>query len=152
MDAIDKQLIDAIQVDFPLVSQPYTVLAEQLGIRDSEVLERLRRLETHGVIRRIGAVFSTTGLKMATTLAAVRVKPGEEIETVAKTINQFPEVTHNYQRDHEYELWFTAAAPDAGRLQHILDEVRHHRAVDDLLEFPARRTFKIDARFRTYTR
>ena len=152
MDMLDTKLLDIVQGAFPLVARPFQAIGESLGIDEAEVIQRLQRLKDDGVLRRIGAVFSTENLELATMLVALKVPGDVEVETVAREINQYPEVTHNYARKHEYNLWFTVAAATGKRLDRILSEIRSLPGVDDLLEFPSRRTFKIDARFGTSTR
>ena len=147
MNTVDKRLIDLLQAEFPLSSRPFQELGQALGLDEEGVIERVKRLKHSGVLRRIGAVFSPEKLGMVSTLVALKIPDQSHLDRVAEEINKYTEVTHNYQRAHPFNLWFTLTAPDETRLRKIISEIRKNQAIEDLLEFPARRTFKIDARF-----
>lgn len=147
MDAVDKKLINLLQQGFPLSSRPFLELAQALEINEDEVIERVRALKQSGILRRIGAVFSPEKMGMVSTLIALKIPDPTQLEQVAEEINKYPEVTHNYQRNHSYNLWFTLVAHSRERLREIISEIKRIKSVEDLLEFPALRTFKIDARF-----
>lgn len=147
MDEIDKKLINAVQEDFPLAQRPFAELAERVGLKEKETIERLKRLKKRGVIRRVGAIFSPENLEMVATLVAMHIPEAEQIEKLAKIINEFEEVTHNYWREHFYNLWFTIAAPDNESLQKIIGAIKRKTGIKEILQFPAKRRFKIDARF-----
>ena len=113
-DALDRRLLDEFQDDFPLAPQPYAVIAERLGTTEDEVLARLTRLTQAGTISRVGAVFRphTVG---RSTLAAIAV-PKDRLDAVAELVSAYPEVNHNYQRDHRLNLWFVVAACDEAKV------------------------------------
>jgi len=146
MDAIDKKLLNLLQKEFPLEEQPFLVVGERLGIREEEVLARVRKMKESGVIRRIGAVFDGKKLGRASTLCAARV-PEEQIRSFVRMVNAEKGVTHNYRRGHEYNIWFTATAANAEELKALLSKVKKKTGITDILDLRAVRTFKIDASF-----
>jgi len=148
IDDLDRRILDALQHDFPLQARPYDVLAQRLGI-DAEVLwRRVTALLDAGVIRRLGASFDSRILGFSSTLAAIRVRP-ERVGRATQTISRYPEVTHSYLRDHEFNIWFTIIATGEQRLNEILQEVRTELSLDasDVMNLPMKRLFKLDARF-----
>ncbi len=146
MDDIDRKLLNLIQEDFPITAAPFAEVAVRLGIGEAEVLERIGRLKEEGIIRRIGAVFDLRKLGFASTLCAARV-PEEKVQAFVETVNACPGVTHNYRREHEYNIWFTLIAPGEEELAAALAEIKRKTGIDDILSLRAVRTFKINARF-----
>ena len=113
MDGADKQLCDLIQNDFPVTERPYAALGETLGMGEDEVLERVTRLRGERIIRQISAIFDTRKLGYRSMLVAARTAP-ERADAAAEVINTHPGVTHNYRRDHEFNicLLYTSDAAD----------------------------------------
>jgi radical SAM protein with 4Fe4S-binding SPASM domain len=148
-DRMDLALLDCLQDDLPLVSRPFERIAGRLGIPEDEVLQRLGRLRHQGIIRGLSPVLESRHLGLpATTLVAIRV-PEEKIPAIARMINAYPEVSHNYRRDHSYQVWFTIAGKDEDRIREILNEIKKGAGLidEDILELPTVRRFKIDVRF-----
>lgn len=108
LDSIDKSLINALQGDFPLVPEPYRQVAEKLGLSEEELLRRLGSLLERRVLTRFGPMFQIERAGGAFVLAAMRV-PEAEFERVAAQVNAFPEVAHNYRREHALNMWFVLA-------------------------------------------
>ncbi len=144
LDPIDFPLINNWQRDFPLVSRPYAALAQGLGISETETLNRLQALANAGTVSRIGAVFRPHTLGWST-LAAVSVGL-HRIDAVARAISAYPEVNHNYEREHDFNLWFVATAPSRERVAEILGEIRT-LAGGPLLDLPMQQDFHIDLGF-----
>jgi DNA-binding Lrp family transcriptional regulator len=144
LDPIDQALLDRFQRDFPLVPRPFTVLAETLGLSEALVIERLERLRAEGRITRVGATVrpNTAG---ASTLAAMAV-PEDRIETVAGIVNQEVGVNHSYLREHRWNLWFVATAPDGEALERSLGRLRVATGLD-ILDLRLERPFNIDLGF-----
>ncbi|MGD9677373.1 MAG: AsnC family transcriptional regulator [Vulcanibacillus sp.] len=109
LEKIDQELLNILQREFPLVERPYLTIGNLLKISESEVINRIEKLKGT-VIRQISAIFDTKSLGYESSLVAANVNPNL-IDKVASIINQHPGVTHNYQRNHEYNLWFTIAVP-----------------------------------------
>jgi DNA-binding Lrp family transcriptional regulator len=146
MDGIDKKILNIIQKEFPVAAEPCKVIAERVGITEDEVLERISKLKQEGIIRRIGAVFDSRKMGFVSTLCTARV-PEEKLKAFVEAVNSYAGVTHNYRRNHEYNVWFTFIAPDEETLEKFLAEIRDRTGVIDIISMPAVRTFKIDATF-----
>jgi len=146
MDEIDKKILNILQKEFPLVEQPFRVVAEKCGISEEETLSRIQKMKEEGIIRRIGAVFDGAKLGRVSTLCAACV-PEEKINGFVQIVNANKNVTHNYRRNNEYNIWFTVSAATAEELEAFLKEVKEKTGVTDILDMRAVRTFKINASF-----
>lgn len=144
LDDTDRQLINLIQLDFPLDLRPFRTLGDQIGISEAEVIDHLKRLTDIGVIRRIGPILNTKGLGGASTLVAMRV-PEDAIDRVVSRINDFDEVSHNYLRPGAYNIWFTVSASSKERLHKMISEIKAFGY--PFLELPVTRLFKIGVKF-----
>jgi DNA-binding Lrp family transcriptional regulator len=145
MPALDFRLLNDFQRGFPLVPQPYAAVAATLGATEPEVLERLARLAAAGAVSRVGAVFRP-GAIGASALAAMAVPP-DRLDAVAAVVSRFPEVNHNYEREHRYNLWFVAAAPDEGALAAVFDRIGRATGIE-ALALPLVEEYHIDLGFR----
>lgn len=143
---LDRRVISTIQGGFPVKARPYAVLAEALDATETEVLASVKRMKAEGVIRRIGAIFDSHRLGYRSTLCAIAV-PEARIDEVAALISEYHNVTHNYEREDRYNVWFTLIAPTAARIEAILDEIAERTGIDDILDLPAIRLFKIKVDF-----
>lgn len=121
LSPLERRLLDGWQRGFPLTARPYAAIARELGTTEAEVLAALGRLTAAGVIGRVGAVLRPRALG-ASTLAAMAV-PAERLEEVAAIVSGHAGVNHNYEREHELNLWFVAAAPDERALAAILADI-----------------------------
>lgn len=150
LTAFDKALLNIIQVDLPLASRPFAVIAERLSVTEDEVINRLQELKAQGFIRRIGPFFDSAKLGYVGTLVAARVAAAH-IADVAKAINAYSGVTHNYERynegETEYNLWFTLLTPSLEKQQQILTAIRQMPGVDALISLPADKKYKVSVRF-----
>lgn len=142
----EKELLDLLQNSFPLTAAPYHDLAEELGLSEDEVIQKVQALKQRGVIRRIGAILDAGKMGYYSTLCACRV-PAQQLEEVAAIINALPGVTHNYQRQHRYNLWFTLTVPSTEDAVQVLRQVEQQTGVK-IVPMPATRLYKIDARFK----
>ena len=146
MDEIDKKILNILQKEFPLEEQPFLVVGRRCGISEDETIRRVQKMKEKGIIRRIGAVFDGVKLGRVSTLCAARV-PEKQIDSFVKIVNANKNVTHNYQRNHEYNIWFTVNAANAEELEKFLKEVKEKTGVTDILDMRAARIFKINASF-----
>lgn len=146
LDDIDKAILNRIQSDFPITSQPYLAVATELGITEQDVLERISRLKKEGIIRRIGGNFVPDKLGYVSTLCAARV-PEDKIEQFAEIVNRYPGVTHNYRRDNSFNIWFTFIAPSVQEIEQNLEEISEKTGISEILNLPATKVFKIRAQF-----
>ena len=142
MDEVDKDILNTIQTDLPIDSRPFLKVADKIGISEDEVIDRVKNLKDRGYIRRLGGVFDSNKLGFKSTLVALRVTPGR-IEEVAEKVSSYKGVTHNYQREDYFNLWFTLVSKDESELNSILDEIESFDGVEKLLDLPALRVFKI---------
>ena len=146
MDAVNRRLLNRIQCDFPVTARPYRTLGQGLGMNEDEVIERVRRLKSAGLIRRIGGNFSPEKLGFVSTLCAAKV-PADEVDRFAEIVNRFPGVTHNYLRENSFNVWFTFIAPSMAEIEANLAAIRDATGVDAIMNLPATRVFKIRAKF-----
>ena len=142
MDDIDRKLLNEIQSNFPITKRPYNDLGNLLGCSEDEIIQRITTLKERGIIRRIGGNFESQRLGFTTTLCAARV-PDDKLSRFVKVVNQCTGVTHNYLRDHYFNIWFTFVAPDMDDINKYIDEIIQHTGVREILNLPAVRTFKI---------
>jgi len=108
LDEVDRRLINALQGNFPLVAEPYRQVADALGLDEGELLQRLDSLLERRVLTRFGPMFQIERAGGAFVLAAMAVPEGD-FERVAAQVNAFPEVAHNYRREHALNMWFVLA-------------------------------------------
>ncbi len=146
MDIIDRKLINLVQNGLPIESRPFLALAEELNIAEKEVIERLEVLKKHGYIRRIGGIFDSKKLGYVSTLCAISV-PKEKVEEVSEIVNSYEEVTHNYIREHYYNMWFTLIASSKERIDTIIEDIKLKTSINELLNLPSVKLFKIKATF-----
>ena len=144
LNDLERRLLNDFQHDFPSSPTPYADIAHQLGASEAEVLEALARLKQQGAVSRVGAVLrpNTVGVS---TLAAMAVPP-ESLDQVAALVSACTEVNHNYEREHRLNLWFVANAPDAPRLQAVLNDIAA-RSGYEVLSFPLLEDYHIDLGF-----
>ncbi len=146
LDKLDKAILNEIQSHFPIVSRPYAEVGRRVGASEEEVIRRVQAMTAAGIIRRIGANFTSRKLGYRSTLCASQVPP-ELLERFAQVVNRYPGVTHNYLRRHRYNIWFTLIAESEARLSQILEEISQATGVKDILSLPAREIFKIKVDF-----
>ena len=142
---LQKKLLNDFQRNFPLTPQPYADIANQLGVSENDVLEALNQLDEKQCISRIGAIIPPNQIGVST-LAAMSI-PENEIERVAEQINQYTEVNHNYEREHDVNLWFVLIAQNAVHLNNVISSIENETSYP-VLRFPLIKEFLIDLSFR----
>lgn len=145
MDTFDKEILDIIQSSFPLSPRPYEVVGGQVGLTESEVLARVRRLKQQGVIRRMGANFGSRQLGWSSTLCGAEV-PEDRLDAFVAEVNKHTGVTHNYLRAHQFNVWFALIAPSAEVVEEILADITAKTGVP-IMNLPASTLFKIKVDF-----
>ena len=140
-ESLDYRLLNDFQRNFPLCPAPFAELAARLGVAEGSVLRMLEQLRREGKISRVGAVFAPKRIG-ASTLAAMAVPP-ENLVRVAEAINRFPEVNHNCERAHRYNLWFVVIAGSEGRLQAALGAIEQASGYP-LLKLPMEQEYPAD--------
>ena len=144
LDDIDRRLLNDFQQGFPVSVRPYAEVGERLGIDEAEVQARLTRLSAAGAISRVGPVLRPKRVGVST-LAAMAVPPGR-LEAVAELVSAYPEVNHNYEREHRVNLWFVLTAPDTARLNEVLAEIALCTGIE-VLDLPMLEEYHIDLGF-----
>jgi DNA-binding Lrp family transcriptional regulator len=147
LDTADRALLERLQSGFPLVPRPFAALGCALDLTEEDVLARMYRLKQENVIRQISAIFDTRRLGYQSTLVAFHVAHGA-LESVASCVSDHPGVSHNYGRAHHYNLWFTLAVPPGKGVREEIGRLAKGTGVDDWLDLPALRTFKLRTHFR----
>lgn len=122
LDDADQTLLNLVQEDFPVCHAPFAEIADRVGSTEGEVIDRVTRLREARVIRQVSAIFDTRSLGYSSTLVAMRF-PAEELERGAAIINEHPGVSHNYRRNHEFNLWFTLATPPGADIDATLQRL-----------------------------
>jgi DNA-binding Lrp family transcriptional regulator len=142
IDALDQELLNQVQADFPVEHAPFARLAERLGVSEAEAIERTRRLRERHVIRQVSAIFDTRSLGYQSTLVAMRFA-AEELEGGAAIINEHPGVSHNYRRNHDFNLWFTLATPPGGDIDATLQKLHELSGAEVTRKLQTLKLFKI---------
>jgi DNA-binding Lrp family transcriptional regulator len=119
MDAIDRRIVNGLQGGFPVCARPYAEAAARLGLEEAELMRRLGKLLDEGVLSRFGPMFHAERLGGGLTLAAMAV-PEERFDAVTEIVNAFPEVAHNYARDHALNMWFVLATEHSERIPEVI--------------------------------
>jgi DNA-binding Lrp family transcriptional regulator len=142
LDATDRKLLNLVQTGFPLCREPFAELGSVLDISEDEVLKRLQGLKKEKIIRIINAVFESARLGYHSTLVAMHVDE-QHVEEAAAFINRQAGVSHNYLRNHYFNLWFTLSAPRNTSLDVVAAQLGEAVASEHTLSLPARQVFKI---------
>jgi siroheme decarboxylase len=144
LDELDKRLLNLMQGSFEPVRRPFAHVAQLAGIGEDEVLRRVGRLLDERIIREITPIFDTRALGYSSMLVAAKVDP-EHPHRAAKVINGHPGVTHNYLRNHDFNLWFTIATEPGSRLglSGTLEVLQRLTGAESIRELPTLRLFKI---------
>lgn len=153
IETTDKKILQRIQSNLPLTSRPFLALAEELGLDEDYVLERIKFFCDEGYVRRLAPIINTQKVGRYATLAAMIV-PDERITEVSEIINKYSGVSHNYLRkgknvDLLYNIWFTMSAPSKTDLEKNFDEIEGKTGLK-VYCFPTKKKFKIGVKFKIY--
>ncbi|MBI2252450.1 MAG: Lrp/AsnC family transcriptional regulator [Armatimonadetes bacterium] len=147
LNKLEKEILNIIQQNFPISSNPYQILAKKLKITESKALEIIKKLIQKKIIRKIGPVFEPKKIGYQTTLIAMKIPP-EKLKKVVELVNSFPQVTHNYGRNHIYNLWFTLNFTSRKELNKILNKIKEKTKIKEIYNLPALNFFKIKVNFK----
>jgi DNA-binding Lrp family transcriptional regulator len=149
VDDMDRRIIKELQGNFPLEMNPYEAIADNLGMSVDQLWQRILALAESGVIRRMGFSIDSRKIGYSSTLAAVRVSQ-DRIDEASELISEYPQITHSYLREDDFNIWFTVIADDRDRVLVILGEIRDklNLTEDDVMDLPVEKLFKLDARFK----
>jgi DNA-binding Lrp family transcriptional regulator len=144
LDDTDKRLLNLMQGSFPIASRPYAHVAEQAGLTEQEAMSRVQHLLDERIIRQVTPIFDTRALGYSSMLVAAKVDP-ENPWRAAKIINEHPGVSHNYLRNHEFNIWFTIATePDSPLgLERTLEVLAGIAGAESIRQLPTLKLFKI---------
>ena len=142
LSALERKLLNEVQRAFPVCSRPYAELGERVGCDEQEAYDAVQGLRQRGLIRRIGGIFDSAELGYASALVAMKVPP-ERLEQVARIVGEHEGVTHNYERDGEYNLWFTISLETRPDLDRALAGIESRTGIKDMLRLPTTRKFKV---------
>ncbi len=144
LNVLQKQLLNDFQKKFPLSPTPFAEIATRLQVTEEAVLEALAELSQAEMISRVGAVMRPHRLGVST-LAAMAV-PEELIATVADVVSSLPEVNHNYEREHKFNLWFVITATTEAHLQVVIREIENHTGLG-VMSLPMLENYHVDLSF-----
>ncbi|MBA0909089.1 MAG: Lrp/AsnC family transcriptional regulator [Nitrosarchaeum sp.] len=142
MDSLDKEILNEIQWTFPLTPKPFDDIAKKFDTTPEIIKERLINLKKIGVLRQLSAIFDTRRLGYKSSLIAMEIE-SDKLEHVANQINRHPGVSHNYQRDHQFNLWFTLAVPPGSDLKTEVDKFSILKGIKKVRMLPTIKLFKI---------
>lgn len=142
LDKLDNLVLNEVQWDFPLVRRPYHALAERLGVSPTEVIRRIERVKAAGVLRQLSAIFDTRGLGYKSSLVAARVDP-DAVDDAALQLNAHPGVSHNYKRNHGFNLWYTLAVPPGSSFEEHVRVLHELSRAESTRVLPTLKLFKI---------
>ena len=144
LDELDKRLLNLMQGRFPLEPRPYAAVAKEAGITEDEALARVRSLLDDRIIRQVTPIYDTRALGYASMLVAARIDP-EHPWRAAKIVNEHPGVSHNYLRNHDFNMWFTIAVEEESELglQGTLDVLQELTGAESIRQLPTLKLFKI---------
>jgi DNA-binding Lrp family transcriptional regulator len=144
MDVSDQELINALHGGFPIEDRPYAEIGRLLGMSEEEVIERLQRLLEDRTLTRFGPLYDAAKLGGAFTLAAMSV-PAERFDEVAEIVNSFPEVAHNYAREHSLNMWFVVGAEKSERIDEVLSQIKERTGIE-VLNMPKEEEYFLELR------
>jgi DNA-binding Lrp family transcriptional regulator len=144
LDAVDRAVINALQGGFPVSERPFAEAAAPLGLTEQELIDRIADLRARGVLTRFGPLFKPEALGGEAVLCAMTV-PADRFEAVAAQVNAWPEVAHNYARDHALNMWFVVAADTPRRCREVCAEIADRTGLT-VLPMPKLHEFHLDLR------
>jgi DNA-binding Lrp family transcriptional regulator len=145
LDSVEQKLLGLLQARFPLATKPYAELGLSLGIAEGEVIQRIEQMKRRGLVRQISPVLDARRLGYKTTLVAMRVKQ-TQLDQAAKVLIEHPRVSHAYERDHHFNLWFTLSVPDTADTDSELLRLANTIESEAAFELPMVKIFNL----RTY--
>jgi DNA-binding Lrp family transcriptional regulator len=145
LDTLDRAIINQLQGGFPLCDSPYAVVAAELGTSEGELIARLKRLLEEKILSRFGPMYHAERLGGGLTLAAMAI-PEDKFEAVAAQVNAFPEVAHNYEREHALNMWFVLATETPERINEVIAEIEAATGFT-VINLPKEEEFFIGLRF-----
>lgn len=147
LSALDRKILNCIQQDMPLSQEPFKILAGRLGLETEKFIERVKELKKEGFIRTFSAGLNHRKLNFKSTLLALKV-PADRIESLAKRIINYPEVTHCYLRDGEYNLWVVFICLKKKKMDLFLKKLKAELGNGNILNLTTKKQFKLETRLK----
>jgi len=145
MDQLDKNIINTLQYDFPICERPFAQLAETLNSTEDELIRRVQSMLDSGLLTRFGPMYNAVNMGGALSLCAMKV-PEDRFDEVTEQVNAFPEVAHNYQRDHDMNMWFVLATETQQDLENTLDAIENTTGIS-VYNMPKQKEFFVGLHF-----
>jgi DNA-binding Lrp family transcriptional regulator len=142
LNDLEREVLNAVQWDFPLVPAPFAALGERLGISEDETLAVIANVKEQGVLRQLSAIFDTRALGYSSALVAAQIDP-DHIDEAAALISAHPGVSHNYKRNHAYNLWYTIAVPPGASIDEHIDVLHRESGSTVTRKLPTLKLYKI---------
>jgi|TARA_B100000315_G_scaffold260248_1_gene320331 DNA-binding Lrp family transcriptional regulator len=146
LDSKDKSILRELQGNLPIVKYPFREIAGKINITEEELFFRINKLTNDGIIRKFGLRIDSKKVGYASTLIALKV-PDQNRDKIAEKLNSYKNITHNYARNHEYNIWATIIANSKDDLEQNIRDIRKNVPHEDLLNLPVIRKFKINVKF-----
>ena len=146
MDQLDKNIINTLQYDFPVCERPFAQLAETLNSTEDELISRVQAMLDSGLLTRFGPMYNAVNMGGALSLCAMKV-PESRFDEVTEQVNTFPEVAHNYQRDHEMNMWFVLATETQEELNNTLNAIEDTTGIP-VYNMPKQKEFFVGLHFK----
>jgi len=141
-DVIDKNIVNRLQHGLPITERPYRDVARELGLEESNLISRIDKLLERKILSRFGPMFDAARMSGHVTLAAMAV-PANRFDEITELVNGFPEVAHNYARDHRLNMWFVIASDKALRAYEVITEISNRSGLD-VYDFPKQKEFFLE--------
>jgi DNA-binding Lrp family transcriptional regulator len=142
MDKFDSAIVNCMQGGFPLIERPFALVAAELGLAEEDLIARVRKLLEARVLTRFGPMYQVERMGGAFSLAAMRVPPAD-FDRVAEIVNALPEVAHNYEREHEYNMWFVLATEQPEGIARAIARIERETGLP-VLNFPKLREYFVE--------
>jgi len=146
MDQIDRDIINGLHGGLAICERPYLEAAQRLGLSEDELLSRLARLLRDGVLTRVGPLYQIERMGGAFTLAALHA-PAEAFEKVAQRVNALPQVAHNYERDHDLNMWFVIATETPAEIEEVIHTIERETGCS-VFNFPKSREYFVELKLK----
>ncbi|WXR60401.1 hypothetical protein WG909_08735 [Peptostreptococcaceae bacterium AGR-M142] len=145
LDEYDKLILNELQLGLPLCDNPFEIIANKLNMNEDYLIDKLNNLKKEGLIRRFGGIFDSNKVGIKSSLMALKVDKDinqNAFNSIVEILNSYPQITHNYIREHEYQIWFTLMAKDNKEFVKLIDEIKKRTACKDLLKLEAIKKYK----------
>ena len=146
MDQLDKDIINALQEDFPVCDRPFNKIADNLGSNEDDIMQRVQRMLDDGLLTRFGPMYNAVNMGGALSLCAMKV-PTQRFDKVTEQVNAFPQVAHNYERDHEMNMWFVLATETESDIDETLSSIEEITGIP-VYNMPKQKEFFVGLHFR----